>query len=294
MRKLSVFTKRLSILLTVLLFFENNSVHAIGGVEGRATVGTFHSIPFHSETDEYFTDEDLFGNDQYGGEIGADETAYGGVDNGQNRIGDIDDVGDEYADLEEGEQANDGSAPPPEPQVADPLQLEFNSYSYHVRVQDMIAAAREHIRLDPDRYKEYRRNRRTGRTRVIAYCYRAVKDAMRASGMVPETFTGSGVARDAEVDLVTPLYGFRDLLQDPIYREILRNNPRMAPKGALLVYRTTRNAPRRISRAGHIEIKTEDSGIHGYISISERPEPTYGYHVPNHRELTGVLIKDDP
>ena len=47
-------------------------------------------------------------------------------------------------------------------------------------------------------------------------------------------------------------------------------------------------------RAGHVEIKTQDSGIHGYISISERNEPTYGYQVPRHRQLIGVLIKDDP
>lgn len=288
MRKLSVRSKQLSIVLTAVLIFENANVYALGGVEGRVS-STFHSIPFHSETGEFFDTDNLvtdYVNDD--GDVGTDESATG---NNQ-----IDEEGDEYVDS--GESANDGSAAPPSepPPVADPLQLEFNSYSLHTRVQDMIAAAREHIRLDPDRYKETVRYRYRGRwrTRTIAYCYRAVKDAMRASGMVPEDFGGSGVARDAETDLKNSTYGFRDLLEDPLYREILRNNPRMAPKGSLLVYRTADGAPRRISRAGHVEIKTQDSGIHGYISISERNEPTYGYQVPRHRQLIGVLIKDDP
>jgi hypothetical protein len=46
-----------------------------------------------------------------------------------------------------------------------------------------------------------------------------------------------------------------------------------------------------VSKAGHIEIKTENSGVHGYISVSETNRPTYGYAIPAQRKLIGVLIK---
>ena len=53
--------------------------------------------------------------------------------------------------------------------------------------------------------------------------------------------------------------GFTNLLDNENVKEILASNPQMAPKGAILVYDTVRGT--KPSPAGHIEIKTEDSGI---------------------------------
>lgn len=161
------------------------------------------------------------------------------------------------------------------------VQQAFSAYSEHAKVVNMIAQARQHIADKPGRYI----SRANGRKKT--YCYRAVKDAMRDSGMVPVMFTGSSVARNGVKDLEP--FGFRNLLDDPNFNNIMKDDPKMAPKGAILVYETTKGA--RASVAGHIEIKTENSGVDGYISISETDKPTYGYPIPSKRKLIGVLVK---
>lgn len=161
------------------------------------------------------------------------------------------------------------------------VQQAFKDYSGHEKVVKMIAEARQHIADKPDRYII----RRGGRKKT--FCYRAVKDAMCDSGMVPLVFAGSSVARNGVKDL-EPL-GFRNLLEDPNFKNIMKDDPKMAPKGAILVYETAKGA--RPSAAGHIEIKTEDSGVNGYISVSETDKPTYGYAIPSQRKLIGVLVK---
>jgi hypothetical protein len=161
------------------------------------------------------------------------------------------------------------------------VQAAFNNYSNSNKVITLVSKAREHLIGNPNRYIV-----RTGGKKKT-YCYRAVKEALRASGLVPIVFGGSTLARLGVSDLAG--FGFRNLLDDPNFKNIIKDNPKMAPKGAILVYETTKGAS--LSEAGHIEIKTENSGVHGYISVSETNRPTYGYAIPAQRKLIGVLIK---
>lgn len=171
------------------------------------------------------------------------------------------------------------------------LQYAFNQYSNSETTQEMISKARAHIRANPRAYIQ--RVKRNGRWTTRTLCYRAVKDAMRDSGMVPRSFQGSRHARDGDRDLeALRSPEFVNLMDDPEVRSLLENNPAMAPKGTILVYE---NAPglSRPSPSGHIEIKTTDSGTHGYISISESSRPTYGFAIPRVRRLTGVMYRRD-
>ena len=164
------------------------------------------------------------------------------------------------------------------------IQKAFEKYSNSPQITSLISHARENLRTNPGRYIQ----RRPGK-KAKAFCYRAVKDALRESGLVTKVFQGSANAYAGVRDL-QPM-GFENLLDDANLREILQNNPRLAPKGAILVFETTPGA--RVSPSGHIEIKTQDSGRDGYISISESTKPTYGYRIPQQRRLIGVLYKKD-
>jgi hypothetical protein len=171
------------------------------------------------------------------------------------------------------------------------LQYAFNQYSNSETVEEMISQARAHIAANPRAYIQ--RVRANGRWVTRTLCYRAVKDAMRDSGMVPRSFQGTRHARDGGRDLeALGSPEFINLLDNPDVRSLLENNPAMAPKGTILVYE---NAPGLTSpsRSGHIEIKTTDSGNHGYISISETNQPTYGFAIPRVRRLTGVYYRRD-
>jgi hypothetical protein len=163
------------------------------------------------------------------------------------------------------------------------LQQAFDQYANSKEVSEMIEAARKHIRDNPRRYIR----RVKGRKNPVTLCYRAVKDAMRASGMVPTSFQGGAQARAGVGELER--VGFTNLLDNPEVKSLLENNPIMAPKGTILVYETAPGA--RASVAGHIEIKTQNSGQDGYISISETNRPTYGYIIPQVRRLIGVMYK---
>ena len=131
-----------------------------------------------------------------------------------------------------------------------------------------------------------------GKPKKVTYCYRAVKDALRDAGWVTRSFQGSGVARDAANDLLERRYGFIDLLKDKFVGHLIGQDASLAPKGTIIVYDTNEKAPAKISRAGHVEIKTTDSGIHGYVSISQSTKPTYGYAVPQQRRIIAVLYKN--
>lgn len=171
------------------------------------------------------------------------------------------------------------------------LQYAFTKYSNSETVEEMISQARAHIAANPRAYIQ--RVKVRGRWTNRTLCYRAVKDAMRDSGMVPRSFQGSRHARDTARDLeALRSPEFVNLMDDPDVRNLLENNPAMAPKGTILVYE---NAPglTRPSPSGHVEIKTTDSGTHGYISISESGSPTYGFPIPRVRRLTGVLYRRD-
>jgi hypothetical protein len=161
---------------------------------------------------------------------------------------------------------------------AEEIQEAFKAYSDSDEVKSMIASARNQLLRKPNPYI-------VGKA---TYCYRAVKDALRASFPMGTQVIGGANARTGVEDLA--LFGFINLLDNPELNRILKYNPFMAPMGAILVYKTLASARRHISRAGHIEIKTENSGVDGYISISENNSAAYGLH-PTELELIGVLIK---
>lgn len=161
------------------------------------------------------------------------------------------------------------------------LQQQFSFYSDTEKVNLLISSAREHIANNPNRYIRVVRGRRK------TLCYRSVKDALHAADLVSASFTGGVYARDGVQELAPE--GFINLLDDPRFGIYLQDQPAMAPRGAILVYRTASGAHANI--AGHIEIKTADAGVDGYISVSEADEPTYGYPIPAVRQLIGVLIR---
>jgi hypothetical protein len=180
-----------------------------------------------------------------------------------------------------------------------PIARAFASYSSSEMVTELIRIAREQIAVNPDRYIVRRAN-----GRVQTYCYGAVKDALRGSGMVPADFTGGRFAYNAVVDLAVPEAGFKNLLDMPRRGEpnyeaklavssMLQNNPSMAPPGSILVYRTVNGARRSNGRpvdpAGHTEIKIGAVGEDLYISVSEKDVPTYGYSLVTQRTLVGVM-----
>lgn len=129
-----------------------------------------------------------------------------------------------------------------------------------------------------------------GKPKRVTYCYRAVKDALRDAGWVQRSFQGSGVARDAVTDLQQK--GFVNLLTDRYVGKLIGQDASLAPLGSIIVYETPEAAPQNVSRAGHVEIKSKHSGEEGYISISESRRPTYGYPVPQHRKIIGVMYKN--
>jgi hypothetical protein len=180
-----------------------------------------------------------------------------------------------------------------------PIVMAFTGYSNSDEVEDLIHAARQQIAENPARYIVRKPN-----GRVQTYCYGAVKDALRAAGMLSEGYNCSGYARNGVVDLESPRAGFKNLLDfpkktDPNYEtkvainSMLVNHPDMAPKGTILVYKTVPGAKRSNGRpvdlAGHTEIKIGDVGEDLYISVSEKAVPTYGYSLVTQRTLIGVM-----
>lgn len=163
------------------------------------------------------------------------------------------------------------------------LRESFKKYSDSDQVEQLIKSARKNVKSNPGRYDKIIDGNR------MTYCYRAVKDALKAALFLPKGFVGGAMAKNATGDLSK--IGFTNLLQNSDFKKILEVDPSAAPKGSVLVYETVRGV-KGVSPYGHIEIKTTDSGEHGYISISESQRPTYGYRVPNQRKLVGVMVKE--
>lgn len=121
-------------------------------------------------------------------------------------------------------------------------------------------------------------------------CYRAVKEALanqtkrgKGSGNnLINKWYSSQKARDAVGDLEKK--GFINLLDHSPYNESLKD-PRKAPKGAVLVYKTTRH------RYGHIEIKLDEgeNSLYAADYVSARPITAGGSG--KSYTLIGVMIK---
>lgn len=121
-------------------------------------------------------------------------------------------------------------------------------------------------------------------------CYRVVKEALanqtkRGKGpgnnLIPKWFA-SQKAKNAVTDLKK--YGFINLLENNEYQSI-KDNPRLAPKGAVLVYQTKHH------RWGHIEVKMDagENSRFGFDMVNNKPI-TESRRGKNYK-LIGVLIK---
>ncbi len=115
-------------------------------------------------------------------------------------------------------------------------------------------------------------------------CYRYVKKALYDSGMVPKQKLTGGKAILGVRELKR--YGFTNLLECPRWKTKIKN-PMDAPKGAVLVYKSTekKNAP------GHIEIKTSRPGKWGFVSDFRRKYDFRKAKGVSVRKLVGVMVQ---
>ncbi|AHI05245.1 hypothetical protein BDW_03685 [Bdellovibrio bacteriovorus W] len=121
---------------------------------------------------------------------------------------------------------------------------------------------------------------RNKETRSKRLCYRYVKRSLLGGDLVDDYLPGAQ-AKNAVGDLKRR--GFINMMDDPRYKDLIKN-PKDAPKGAVLVYRNTRDA----KHAGHVEIKTDWGSSGGYVSDFYRPTN----HTLSNRQLIGVMIKE--
>ncbi len=140
----------------------------------------------------------------------------------------------------------------------------ISGYSKNSRVLNMIKEAKN---------RSYKRS--TGK------CYRYVKTAALRADIVDYRPPGAK-AIDGIQDLKTQ--GWTNLMDSPKYKNLIKD-PDDAPKGAILVYRNTRNS----RHPGHIEIKTDNGDKGGYVSDFYRDTDTSLVN----RELVGVMIKEN-
>ncbi len=178
-------------------------------------------------------------------------------------------------------------------QEAKVIRDRFRSYSDNVLIVHLIQEARQNLRV-----KSYVEKRVDPVTKAVSYaffCYRAVKEALQGAGLV-RSYLAGGEARESIQPLTRA--GFKNLFDDVDYARLMAANPRFAPMGAILVYANNLSFDLKSCRsrctsssAGHIEIKTAEAGLDGYISVSESYQPTYGYPVPAQRQLIGVMVK---
>lgn len=192
----------------------------------------------------------------------------------------------------------------------------FYTYSNSSEITNLIKNAGNQVKKVPNEFLVIKPGKKTQ-----AYCYGAVRTALQSKNvnLIPESCSevqlneegllervdcfvskrkregvGSAFAKDAVEDL--SMYGFINILTDPRFAYIakeLENNPIMAPKGSLLVYETTEQGlEEKVHEAGHIEIKSEEAGVGGYISVSITNVPTKPRKIPEQRILIGVMIKE--
>lgn len=144
------------------------------------------------------------------------------------------------------------------------------------------------------------------------YCYRYVKNALFQSGITFPRLNGA-YAKNASTQL--EIQGFKNLLNpEHLQNSKLKNenmkdllkNPNLAPKGAILVYEPNpANRAVRVCKnvkgskkcfwdqdAGHIEIKTKESGLGGYVSDYYNEKARTGKAmVTADRKLVGIYYK---
>jgi len=102
-------------------------------------------------------------------------------------------------------------------------------------------------------------------------CYRKVKDALLAAGLVTKDLVG-GSAKTAGAQLL-----------QHHYKKIAITNPYLAPVGAVLVYTGGKH--------GHIEIRTPSGFVSDYYSPNARTGASQ-VGIGRGRQLIGVYIKD--
>ncbi|HEX5311229.1 hypothetical protein [Aquabacterium sp.] len=127
---------------------------------------------------------------------------------------------------------------------------------------------------------------RKGRTTSIGRCYKYVKIALQASGLVSCYLAGEH-AKDAGPELARQ--GYENLLDGP-HNGI--EGPMDAPVGAVIVYRPTDGSP-----DGHIEVRIDDEGTPAvasdFISRTPRTERPNGpkQMEGRHRKVIGIWVK---
>lgn len=88
------------------------------------------------------------------------------------------------------------------------------------------------------------------------YCYRGVKRALLAGGIVKK-YPPGGHAKQAVRDLKAQ--GLINMLDNPAYKKLIKS-PDDAPKGAIIVYANN------TKESGDIQIKTDWGSSGGYVS----------------------------
>jgi hypothetical protein len=147
-----------------------------------------------------------------------------------------------------------------------------------VEIQDqMVAGYSEHskVRKMLDTAIKSKRLRSTG------YCFRYVKRALQAAGLVPDTLPGTS-AKDAGPTLKKR--GFVNLMEMAPWKDKIQS-PFDAPTGAVLVYAGGRH--------GHIELRSDkpDGFVSDYFSESARTGDSEDGLSGSGRALIGVYIK---
>ncbi|KYG64500.1 hypothetical protein AZI85_03540 [Bdellovibrio bacteriovorus] len=152
------------------------------------------------------------------------------------------------------------------PEVPDPKWSNYPTVSKYSTSKEVEASIKYGMRNKERRSKKL--------------CYRYVKRALLGGDLVGDYLPGSK-ARYAVGDLKRR--GFTNMLEDSRFKNLIKS-PADAPKGAILVYRNTRDR----NHAGHAEIKTDWGKNGGYVSDFYRStkQPLYN------RELIGVMIKE--
>lgn len=146
-------------------------------------------------------------------------------------------------------------------------------------VWDVFPAVRQYS-LSPEVQKSIKYAQRNRERRSKKLCYRYVKRAILGGDLVDDYLPGAK-ARYGVADLKRR--GFINMMEDLRYKYLIKK-PEDAPKGAILIYRNTKDR----QHAGHIEIKTDWGSKGGYVSDFYRSTNTSLYN----RELIGVMIKE--
>ena len=116
------------------------------------------------------------------------------------------------------------------------------------------------LRDDPRMIRAMEIARERAKPKMTWYCWKYVKDALLAAGLVNSRPT-SPWAKEAGTELCEK-YGFVKLKI---------NDPRKAPVGAVVVY----GGP----DAGHVELRTPSGFVSDFVSATPYPRPLVGVYV---------------